>query len=297
MGEEVRLNVPEGFVSLTRDRFLLIARREWAEAAEHAGAFTERDPGRWNGASPPLRKGRGGVVPVELQGGPARSVIVKPLLRGGILRRLNHDLHISPGRLVHEAKLSVILRRHRVPAGDMAFGRAERICGPLCRLHLATVRIEAAVPLLDFLRDAGAAAEEAMPVLRAAGECVRALHDAGVLHADLNLGNLLVVPGGEGLEPGVRVIDLDGSRFGPSLRQKGRAANLARLLRHAVKNNLHADADLEGAGRWFMEGYCGESDPVPLRRRVIRVFRRTLPLHRISWRLQGITVPTIPFGS
>jgi tRNA A-37 threonylcarbamoyl transferase component Bud32 len=178
----------------------------------------------------------------------------------------------------------------------MVFGRAERICGPFYRLHLATARIDGARSLLEYLRTVGGASEETVSVLKAAGECVRALHDAGILHADLNLNNLLVVAGNEGATADVRVIDLDGSCYGPSLNQKGRAANLARLLRHAVKNNLHGETDLDGLGRWFMEGYCRGGDPVPLRKRVLRAYRRTLPLHRISWRLQGITIPNIPFG-
>ena len=294
-GGEAGLNIPEGFVTRCAGRFTLLAREERVEDVLAARVLDERDPRLWKGAREPLGGGRGGIVPLRLGGESPCPVIVKPLLRGGILRRLNRDIHFSASRLFDEARLSLLINRRSVPASEMIFGRAERLAGPFFRLHLATAEIEHATPLLDFIENGGASEGENAAVLKTAGESVRTLHEAGIYHADLNLNNLLVVPRSGGVE--VHVIDLDASRIVPTLSERGRSSNLARLLRHAVKNGLHARFDILRLGRMFMDGYCGDCDSLHLRNRVMRAFRRTLPLHRVSWRLQGISVPAVTFGS
>jgi len=294
------LRVPEGFVSLVEDRFRLIAREPDVTAIVRAGVLRFRDPARWTGGTTEaLGGGRGPVRRVTLSGEFPMTVMVKPLLRGGVLRRLNHDIHLSSSRLADEARLSQHLRRHGVAASEMVFGRAERLIGPFYRLHLATAEIPGAVSLFDYLSGSATGRFHHADVLKAAGECVRKLHESGVFHADLNLKNILIAHGLEGGEqnPRAHVIDLDGSRLEPCVTRRARSSNLARLLRHAVKNGLHRSLDIAGLGRHFLEGYCGDSDPDRFGSEVIKSFKRTFPFHRISWRMQGIDVPVLPFES
>jgi len=233
---------------------------------------------------------------MEFSGQPPFRAFVKHLKRGGLLGLVNGGMHISRKRLVQAVELSIHLAHRDVPASEVLFGRSEKVFGPFFRLCLATKEIEDAEPLLAFLARGGISEQRKAAVAAIAGGSVRSLHDAGVFHADLNMNNLLVAPAHGGPErPRVSIIDLDGSRIVPALGEEDRARNLARLLRHAIKNSLHCSVDLSDAGSSFLEGYCGEGDRQPLRSRVLHVLKRSLPLHRLSWRMQGIDPPSVSF--
>jgi hypothetical protein len=103
------------------------------------------------------------------------------------------------------------------------------------------------------------------------------------------MGNLLVqVRDGRLTGEEVKVIDLDRSIPGRSVSRKARISNLARLLRHAVKNNLQNRKDWSECWRALLQGYCGkDEDPGRLVREVEGLLRRSLFFHRWSWRIQG----------
>ncbi len=296
-GMEDLLRNIEGFVRKVKGRRLLLVRSDAAESVLEAGVVDRAEPEEWAGAAPFHNKGRGRMYRLRLSGESGRCLIVKSILRGGIPALISRRLHFSRRRLFLEAELSNLLCREKVPAAEMIFGRAERVAGPFHRLHLATAEINDAVPLLALLKDDKIPFPEKQAAVRGAGKSVRALHEAGVRHADLNLANLLVAAGGgkEGEPSLAGIIDLSGSRIRSELSERDRTANLARLLRHAVKNGLHGRLDLAGLWRSFMEGYCRGDERTGFGERVIRAFRRTYPLHRLSWRLHRIAVP--PFSS
>jgi 3-deoxy-D-manno-octulosonic acid kinase len=171
----------------------------------------------------------------------------------------------------------------------MLLGRAERKAGIFYRLHLGSEEVEDGLSLLDLLQDPDRKFEYLAKVLISAGRSIRALHDAGVYHSDLNLGNLLAVNrAGEDGFPPVKVIDLDKSVSAGSLPGRARTANLARLYRHALKNGLHRRVDLKPLWRSFLKGYAlDERDISSLEKEVDRRLRRSLFLHRLSWWIQG----------
>jgi serine/threonine protein kinase len=119
--------------------------------------------------------------------------------------------------------------------------------------------------------------------IRCVLETVRALHDAGLRHRDLNLANLLVRESGGGWE--VHVIDLDrGALAEGPLPYRARLASLRRLERsyekHVGRNGpLGADPGL----LWYSL-YAGEDGPLAGRLEASRrVGRILLALHRLTW--------------
>jgi aminoglycoside phosphotransferase (APT) family kinase protein len=108
---------------------------------------------------------------------------------------------------------------------------------------------------------------------------VRALHDAGVEHADLNLKNLLVRPG-----PPVEafVIDLDKSRRGGPLSRAAAVRNLERLLRSAEKLGLLGSALSRADLARFVRAYA-ERDWRGLFLAARRRWRALAPFHRVGW--------------
>jgi len=310
-----RLKIPERFQSVTMNRSLLLVRSDLEERALEAGLLEFADPRLWQGAAGSIVGGRGTLMRLRLPGDPEITILVKLMKRGGIYSLINRQLHLSMSRLFRQARLSRFLERHGVPSAEMLFGRAERLAGPFYRLHMGTMEAPNTRPLLEILEEEhdspsrGRSRESALAAFHDSGQLIRALHEAGVLHADLNLSNILVTGRDAGSEePRARIIDLDGSRLPPvgaagplvplrTLSDARRAGNLARFLRHAVKSGL-----LDGTGfseLWdsFLKGYCRDGGIEEMNRRVIRKYRATLPFHSVSWRLQGVRVPLDPFRS
>ena len=149
--------------------------RAWAAAGELPGQ--------------PLAGGRGGARRVDAGG---ERFVVRECRRGGLPGRFVRRLYagIRPRPFV-EVAVTERLRSVGVPAPEP--------------MAAAVLRFGTEAQRRAFLR-AGARRQEA--ACRAAAEAVRALHRAGAVHPDLNLGNFLVRE-----EPsGVRVWLLDFDR-------------------------------------------------------------------------------------
>jgi hypothetical protein len=144
--------------------------------------------------------------------------------------------------------------------------------GPLglVRAWLATAEAAGATSLADRW----ASGAPSPPDVAAAVAAIRAMHDRGVDHRDLNLGNVLVGADGAAL-----VIDLDRARLHPGPLAFGpRARALSRLERSSVK--LLGPAP-RAAGRdlrrlWY-EAYAGADAALALRLDRARV--------RSGWRI------------
>ena len=123
---------------------------------------------------------------------------------------------------------------------------------------LVTAEVPAAATLLEALRGAPDRAAR-RGLAAAAGRAVAGLHAAGVFHADLNLSNILVHPGPEGVR--AALLDFDRAWLGaPPLRSAARRRNLRRLARSLAK--LDPGGQLAGAEerRAFRDAYAGD-DP------------------------------------
>ena len=199
--------------------------------------------------------GRGAHRRLELADG--RAVILRRYRHGGMLARLTGERFLGSGRFRREFEVARTAWASGVPtARPVAVGWR----GPVypTRGWIATLAIPGARDMLAiFARPI--AATKRVTAARAAARAVRALHDAGIVHADLHLKNLMVGEGPGGPGSAAWVIDLDLARGGKgSLPLRDRISNLARLFRSVEK---HRRAGLEigeadiGA---FCEEYFGE---------------------------------------
>jgi len=192
--------------------------------------------------SGPGPRGRAVHARIVLPGGTA--VILRRYRHGGVLASLTGDRFLGRGRFMREFEVARAARAAGVPTPHVvAVGWRTGVLAT--RGFLATIEIAEARDLLDlFARPISRPKRHA--AVRASALAVRALHDAGVRHADLHLKNLLVGEGGG--EPGsvAWVIDLDRARrVEGSLPRRARIANLARLYRSVEKHRrrgLHIDA-------------------------------------------------------
>jgi 3-deoxy-D-manno-octulosonic acid kinase len=150
--------------------------------------------------------------------------------RGGSLAPLWRDRFPARGRLVRNVTVAAEAAARGVPTPRVVALLTEEGPPRLFRGWLATERVLEAIDLAELLRSGRAHEADLAAALAAA----RALHDAGIDHVDLNLGNLLVRPGASG--PEGFVIDLDRARLraGP-LPDKARQSALRRLERSHAK--------------------------------------------------------------
>ena len=150
-----------------------------------------------------VRGGRGATAVIELDG---LSVRIKQMLRGGLIGPLWRDRYFGPGRLFENirAPLEAADRGVRTPRPVALLALA----GPpgLYRGWLAFEEAEGTVDLSLLLDQRGRLDDRQLEVVMAR---VRQMHDLGVEHRDLNVGNLLIdADGSDGW-----IIDLDKAKL------------------------------------------------------------------------------------
>ncbi|MHC5035354.1 MAG: lipopolysaccharide kinase InaA family protein, partial [Planctomycetota bacterium] len=120
--------------------------------------------------------------------------VVRQYAHGGLLGRLTGTLFPAPGRMLDEFRVAIRACRRGVPTAMPVALRTERVCGPLLRAHYVSESIADAVNLLQLLEQLDTGVPFAGPQRRrlAAGvaNAIARMHDAGVLHGDLNLKNV-----------------------------------------------------------------------------------------------------------
>jgi hypothetical protein len=272
--------LPPGFAVAREGRASLVARRSRIPDLERAGLC---DPACWErllaGRGGVHAAGRGRTAVVELSGmGRAR---VKRLLRGGLVGPLWGGRYAGRRRLLHNVimPLAAAERGIATPA-PIALLLVE---GPpaLYRAWLATEEVADALDLAACF--ASGRPPDRAELATVAG-LVRRMHDRGLTHGDLNLGNVLLRRA-EGSAPQAVVIDLDRARLHPGPLGLGpRLAELRRLERSCVKSGGPAGA-APATRRLLYELYAaGDAGLASLFERGRRAGELLLFLHRLHWR-------------
>jgi 3-deoxy-D-manno-octulosonic acid kinase len=218
-------SVPEGFVRVREGALRALVRREQLGALQRLAA-----PSRGGRLLP---GGRESHPLVALEGG--GWAVARAYRRGGAMRRLNRARYFLGHRAFAELRATEAARAAGVRVPEVvAAGERRRVPG--YEALLATRGIEGAEELAGWLAARGRGPERER-VLRAAGEQVARLHDAGIGHPDLNLRNVLVAG------VGVYLLDLDRARRYPRAVPPGRRArDLRRFLRSARKLRVGLEA-------------------------------------------------------
>ena len=276
------MRVPAGFVVERSGSSSLFAAAESVEAIRQAGLSVPEGWERIRGAGAE-GSGRGRSARVVLPDG--RRIVVKKLKRGGATAGFWRDRFVGPGRAL--ANLDVPLEaaaRGVATVVPVALLLSEGPAG-FFQAWLATDEIADSTDLLTrYRREPPPAATLTIAML----DAVRRAHDAGLVHRDLNLANLLARERADGGWD-VFVVDLDrASLRRGSLGFRPRLRALRRLERSAVKH--FGPAGPPGAGNptsWY--DVYARGDAVLARRfeRGRRAGRLWLALHRIGWRETG----------
>jgi glycosyltransferase involved in cell wall biosynthesis len=238
--------------------------------------------------------GRAAIQRTTMAGTPA---VIKVHRRGGlpakVARLLPGDaagLFPGPGRAVKMIQVSrtLVARGGRTPE---ALGWLSRRQGIGHRLYSAGAEIQQAVTLDEALMKVAPGRRSSLLV--ALGRGLARWHHAGLVHRDLNAGNILVVAAsGEERMPELWVIDLEGARICRRPSRSQRAAALSRLERSLLKvvpePGLSPAEKLRVLGAYAMAWCLAEARPpgeaAGLGRRLLPALKRRrwlYPLHGV----------------
>ena len=170
--------------------------------------------------------GRGATQRVKTDRGP---VIVRRFRRGGAMRWLGRTYFGLRTRPFTEFAVLLRARRLGLPVPEPIGAIVERRWRIGYHGALVMSEISGGTPILEFVRN-----HPEVDIASALAPGLRRLHDAGLHHPDLNLGNLLVLDRSGG--PTVAFVDLDRARLtrGP-LGTRARRRSLRRLWRSTRK--------------------------------------------------------------
>ncbi len=165
------------------------------------------------------------------------GLMVRQYVHGGLLGPLRGSLFFADGRMRRELQLAACARRRGVPTSPPLAVRVERAWGPLVKGHFVSEEIPEAMNLLELCESVGTgqvpSRQQRRDLAAAIASAIADMHDAGILHADLNLKNVLVRNPFDA--PEAYVIDFDRAELTPRPTLRQRLANLLRLDRSVVK--------------------------------------------------------------
>ncbi len=208
-------------------------------------------------------------------------VRLRPLRHGGLLGRWLGGRFLTPRRSAREFRVWQTLEARGAPIPAVALA-ASRRRGFFWHSTLGSLNREEALDALAWIRASKRSPTAMRSISVACARSIRRFHDAGGLHGDLHLANLLI----EGPEGALRcwLVDLDRTTLHASSSPRARMSELMRLLR-SVEKAKHHEYLHPRVRAAFLSAYCqGDRS---LRRRLLACSlreERRLRRHRLGWR-------------
>jgi len=272
--------VPAGFAVEQVPGRVLVARPQHLPALLRAGLL---EPSTWDRACPSSEaQGRGPTGTLALEGLVLR---LKRMRRGGLARHAWRNRFLGTRRLVENLTVPLAALGRGVATVEPIALLVEQGGLGLSRAWLAALDVPDAASLAARLLSSS---PPTGGELRAVVAAVRHMHDCGVDHRDLNLGNILLPE--RGSRSGPLVIDLDrAGLYDEPLAIGVRARALRRLERSTVKllgpTPRAGPVDLRRL--WYEEYAAGDAALGRRLARARRFNRWAIALHGLGWRGQG----------
>ncbi len=214
----------------------VVARRDAADALREA--LNGRTLYQWAAEQSPIEKfvGRATAYGVTLG---TRRIVVRHARRGGLFAPLLQDRYFGRPRFLREIEMSRLLANAGITTPAVVAGVMYPV-GLGHRADVATERIDGRDLAEIFFGPNPPAGKERAEILGSVGRLVRRLHDAGLIHPDLQLRNILITSDPTALppyRPTAVLLDVDTCRpFAPA-DESTRRWNLARFARSWEKFN------------------------------------------------------------
>jgi tRNA A-37 threonylcarbamoyl transferase component Bud32 len=208
---------------------------------------------------------------------------VRPSRHGGWFARLLGDRFLRPDRVLHEFEIWTELHARGVPLPRPALAMSRRR-GAFWRSRLLSVERPQARDGARWLESHPSEAEIASACL-ALAHAVRRLHDAGAIHGDLHLRNVLFEPGTGRADLRVWLIDLDSTRLTGRVSPADRLREWMRFARSLEKAGYGHLLTPRFRAR-LLGAYCAGDRR--LRRNLLQSSAREvrrIARHRLGWKI------------
>lgn len=274
--------VPGGFVRERAGSLTLLVRESLLHAVRRAGLG---DPRRWDDVLEGADAGAGRGPTGRLSLPTGLRIVVKKMRRGGWLGSLWKDRFLGTGRPLSNLALPAEVARRGIPTAAPV---ALLLRGGPPGFFEAWLAFEEVTGASDLFSRLSERPSPAPAELAAVMGLVRRIHDLGLEHHDLNLGNLLVRKRSSSAYE-CFVVDLDRVilRDGP-VPFRARQSALRRIERSYLKRfGLEGPLGSQGSDLWYSLYAATDS---ALARRLTsgrRAGRVWLLLHRLGWRRFG----------
>ncbi|MFP4173412.1 MAG: lipopolysaccharide kinase InaA family protein [Candidatus Hydrogenedentota bacterium] len=206
---------------------------------EHAGQLEEAI--RRLDSLEPVAVGGRGVLWRFIQGGEA--ALIRRYRRGGVTAGFMPRDFILVNRPLGELRTHHYAYRQGLPVAEPLGA----VWGHPARGRREGFYVSRELRGASLLQALTQRPEEREPLLEEAGRVIRAMHDAGVVHGDLNGGNVFMDAAGKAY-----LLDFDQAYVQWPLKARKRARNLLRFRRSLFKNG-HGPEAFE----WVLAGYGG----------------------------------------
>jgi 3-deoxy-D-manno-octulosonic acid kinase len=226
----VQVQTPGGYEAFRVGRTRGLAR---PEACEFAADAIRSHGSLFAWAAAYSTRGLAGRVPAHVMDAPRGPWVVRHYTRGGRIAALLGDryLRLASPRPFRELLASDLARAAGIATPEVMVA-AVSARGIFQRGDIATRFVADSATLADITFGGARRVEsERMAAWEAAGRCVRDAAGKGLVHADLNLRNLLVA--GDAASPSVLLLDLDRCRFTRTPGPEHLSAMVRRLHRSA----------------------------------------------------------------
>jgi tRNA A-37 threonylcarbamoyl transferase component Bud32 len=208
-------------------------------------------------------------------------MVLRQYSHGGFLRTFTGSLYLFGSRSFQELALIEKIRSCRIPTLQPIAAVHQSIFWPFYHAYLLSLEIPHSKDLIQYFREIGSHPSRENLILkrktiRSIGLLLKAFHQSGFFHADLQLKNILVA--GDQLF----LIDFDRSYQKTMLSIRERMKNLLRLNR-SVEKWKRVGLPITRTDRWrFFLAYVGEDEPI---QKVIRKAIRTYSVRHLFYRL------------
>jgi len=228
----ITADLPAGYFVDEAPGGLMAVRVDYAEALRAVGFGPETD----GGVSASDLHGRQPLSEIRLE---SERLVLRRYNHGGLLRWATGRRFLDAERPFRELILADALAKSGIPTLEVVAARARHAAGGGWYLDLLTRRLEGSLDLglvLDRIGRGELDDTARGKVATSLGHLLRRLHGFGLVHADLQPRNLLVLEeeliAGDADRPlAIWVIDLDRSAFVGDLTEAERRRNLRRLFR------------------------------------------------------------------
>ncbi len=246
---------PPGFVLRTKGIETLILQKKY-ESSRPLSRILTGEPLLPQTARTALSGGRGSTSVHAIDG--IGDVVLRRYRRGGLIGKVLFDRYLCSSRPFRELAVLARARTLGVPVPEVVGASSTRAGLIWHRGRIATRLIPGSWTLPVFIGENRGDTNRLAAILKRAGAAVRAMHDAGIDHADLNMNNILVDKKGA-----VYIIDFDKAAVHPELGRRRRIRNLRRLLRSLRKLKSIRQKLQDDDFSMIIRGYAG-SDTVLL---------------------------------